>query len=457
MNVMILDRVVELDRSILPRDFVLPKKATRDCAPLSAQIDIPRVNFSYADLCYDQQMMSVNNRVEAMLALAVLKNECNLILEQKSIFNIILDRTFRVDEFKQQQNSSKTNCRQALNTTWCRNIERLIRAKFNGAMGWPNLDEATLEGYEFSKLRRFLVEVRLMMQDTIYALTYKSMNDFVRAMTLNVPLKVEVESCVSVLNTFDKLPGAEDPCPLFEIEIMIDENQDFAFTWDSEKVVVIISEVFAEGVKVTQDIEQLDKRLLKKVYKNRVSATMKLKSPELPTSEPQEPDTKSLARGRLADPNAWLWYLHKELESKMKEAIAPLNIFLKTFDKWKKEIALNPQDWVQNEVDSKFGKGEIDVNNIKRFIDIHVKKQTEILETIPDNIIVGFFRVETSSIRKEFADKHSLIIDMLQLRISEFATKTRIEIMAQFTDIRDKLKVDDKYPANIDELVDLRK
>jgi hypothetical protein len=112
------------------------------------------------------------------------------------------------------------------------------------------------------------------------------MNEFVRAMTLNVPLNVEVKSCVEVLNTFDKPPGAEDPCPLFEIEIRIDENNEFAFTWNSEKVVVIISEVFGDGVKVTQDIEQLDKRLLKKVYKNRAGTIMKLKAPELPTFKP---------------------------------------------------------------------------------------------------------------------------------------------------------------------------
>jgi hypothetical protein len=128
----------------------------------------------------------------------------------------------------------------------------------------------------------------------------------------------------------------------------------------------------------------------------------------------------------------------------MKEAISPLNIYLKTFDKWKKEIALDPEDWVLNEVDNKFKTGDIDVNNIKRFIDIHAKKQNEIMDTIPDDIIVGFFRVETSSIRKLFADKHSLIIEMLQLRISEFATKTRIDIMEEFTGIREKLVVNEK-------------
>lgn len=128
----------------------------------------------------------------------------------------------------------------------------------------------------------------------------------------------------------------------------------------------------------------------------------------------------------------------------MKEAIAPLNIYLKTFDKWKKEITLDPQDWVENEVDAKFKVGEIDVNNIKKYIDVHARKQKELLESIPENIIVGFFKVETSSIRKDFSDKHSQIIDMCQLRIAEFATKTRVEIMTEFTDIRGKLKVDDK-------------
>lgn len=49
---------------------------------------------------------------------------------------------------------------------------------------------------------------------------------------------------------------------------------------------MIVNEVFAEGVKVTQDIEQLDKRLLKKVYKNTGGIVMKLKSSELPTEMP---------------------------------------------------------------------------------------------------------------------------------------------------------------------------
>lgn len=66
------------------------------------------------------------------------------------------------------------------------------------------------------------------MQDTIYSLTYKSTNEFVKAMTLNVPLSVKVENCVTVHNEFEKPPGAEDPCPLFEIEIRVDENQEFA-------------------------------------------------------------------------------------------------------------------------------------------------------------------------------------------------------------------------------------
>lgn len=90
-------------------------------------------------------MLSVNSRCEAINVLSELKNECNMVLETKCIFNIILDRTFRVDEFKQYQNSSKSNCRYALNTTWCSNIERLVRMKFAGAKGWPNLDEVTLE------------------------------------------------------------------------------------------------------------------------------------------------------------------------------------------------------------------------------------------------------------------------------------------------------------------------
>lgn len=131
------------------------------------------------------------------------------------------------------------------------------------------------------------------------------MTEFVTAMTLNVPLEVKVESCTRVINTFEKQPGAEDPVPLFEIEIIIDDD-DFAFTWDSEKVVHMCNEVFSEGVKVTQDIEQLDRRLLKKIYKN-TGISMKLKSPVLPDKEPHKPTPQELAKGKLPDYNEWLW------------------------------------------------------------------------------------------------------------------------------------------------------
>lgn len=63
---------------------------------------------------------------------------------------------------------------------WKDNVEAIINSSFaDVGKGWFNLHENAKETYEFGKLKKYLTMVKLMMQDAMFSLTFKSCNSFV--------------------------------------------------------------------------------------------------------------------------------------------------------------------------------------------------------------------------------------------------------------------------------------
>lgn len=53
---------------------------------------------------------------------------------------------------------------------------------------WFNLTESNRDAYEISKLKRFLVQQKLVMQDTILEMTKNSLQRFVDAIIYFLPI-----------------------------------------------------------------------------------------------------------------------------------------------------------------------------------------------------------------------------------------------------------------------------
>jgi dynein heavy chain, axonemal len=63
---------------------------------------------------------------------------------------------------------------------WVGKLEKIIKAQFKDVgKGWFNIEENSKETYEFGKLKKYLMMVNFMMQDTVLNLCKDSVRSFV--------------------------------------------------------------------------------------------------------------------------------------------------------------------------------------------------------------------------------------------------------------------------------------
>lgn len=135
-----------------------------------------------------------------------IRAECNQLLQDNHIFDVSVNKTLRVEEFKQIQSSSiaqiKFNTREQ---GWVGRLERIIKASFTEVgKGWFNIHETSKETYEFGKLKKFLTLVNFMMQDTVLSMSKESVRQFVDFVLKFIPMETHIESTSVVRNVFEK-------------------------------------------------------------------------------------------------------------------------------------------------------------------------------------------------------------------------------------------------------------
>jgi dynein heavy chain len=110
-------------------------------------------------------------------------------MSDNRIFNSRLNKTVRVEEFKQHQQSSIGAIKFATRESgWVLRLEKIIKQSFTDVgKGWFNISENSKETYEFGKLKKFLNLVNFMMQDTVLNLCKDSVHEFVNFMLSYIP------------------------------------------------------------------------------------------------------------------------------------------------------------------------------------------------------------------------------------------------------------------------------
>ena len=89
-------------------------------------------------------------------------------IEKRELFNTDYKDTDRIEGFRQKQGGQISLTATHLKDNWIPDLTQKIKTKFEKVgKGWFNLADANNLTYEFGKLKRFLTQVRLMMQDTL--------------------------------------------------------------------------------------------------------------------------------------------------------------------------------------------------------------------------------------------------------------------------------------------------
>ena len=107
-----------------------------------------------------------------------IREECNNLQSECTIWDTKLDKIMRIDVFQQKQKSSASNLKFSTGKEgWVGRLEKIIKLSFKDVgKGWFNINESSKETYEFGKLKKFLTLVNFMMQDTVLNLSKQSVD-----------------------------------------------------------------------------------------------------------------------------------------------------------------------------------------------------------------------------------------------------------------------------------------
>lgn len=491
MNQIIMEKTMEKPeeerRNIVPANVTLPPPPPPKVVPYFGQVPIPKHEFAeqFSNFCFNSLFI----KKEVILAMVQIRDHCNNVMTHQRIFNSTLNKTMRVEEFKQHQQSSISQLRFATRESgWVANLEKIIKQSFNDVgKGWFYIFEKSKETYEFGKLKKFLNLVNFMMQDTVLNLCKDSVHEFVESMLSYIPDSTEIISTAVVHNTFPKralkegeqeeseeeesahLKPREDdleevvntkkwlsslfsknknPQPLYVLDLILKQNQLIpTFSTLPKQIVSSVKEIFEDGVKCLQEIPQLEPILMKHLFKTHGKKT--IKAPIIPQEKPKPVDPSD--KKKLPDENTWLWEAADLLIREMERAIEPLGDYVKTFSAFEKENALNPDKYVK-EIDT--------IENPKPPIELradiyeNMKKEEQIKALIPESVQVGMFQINCKDIRNFYAGKFQQIVEKEIKLIQQKAKDETQKISAKFQEITAKINA---VPKNIDELTETKK
>ena len=492
LNKIILDKARENPegKEIIDIDFTLPEPSDNliyksslaegpsrqfnSKAPFFGLIPIPNHDFpkKFSDFCFN----SLYIKPEVFEAMVDIRATCLELMEpSKNVFDCNINKTIRLEEFKQLQGAVNAQIKFATRDQWIKNITTIINDNFsNVGKGWFNILETSKETYEFGKLKKFLTTVNFMMQDTVLVLCKNSVYEFEKFVLKFIPLSTEITSSSEVVNVFehpekeaegeaegeakeekddesedgfeDDEDEDKDPIPLFVLDLVMKQGQELPqYSTDPQEVVSTVMDIFDQGIKALQEIPQLEPILLKHLFL-KSHGNKSLKAPMIPHSKPEIPEKKHI----LPDENTWLWDCYENILNSLSTGIEPLKQYLDTFGKFKEETQLNPDKYVRGLDDY---DNPASVDEIKADIEKHKKESNRILNEIPDNVIVSYFKVNCKDIRKLFSSRHDSIVDKEIKLIAQRARDKNNQLSLKFEEMEAKIR---KTPNTIEELQEIK-
>jgi dynein heavy chain, axonemal len=103
---------------------------------------------------------------------------------------------------------------------------------------------------------------------------------------------------------------------------------------------------FEKGLDEMAKIPDLEPKILADLYKS-MKNELYIKTPVKPREKPNIPDPNERPM-KFPDENKWVWDLIEDVREKITASLTPLHEYIKTFDKFKDVLKMNPDDFVRN-------------------------------------------------------------------------------------------------------------
>mgnify|MGYP000067473068 CR=1 FL=1 len=463
----------------------LPDRNTQEEPPELGVVPIPAHNFveQFSSFSFN----SFLTKFEVIQALVKVRAECNRVLavgtvpgSQVGFLNSNIMKTGRLDEFEHVQNTAITSFATMLQENWVVTIKNHINNCLkNVGKGWFNLRETSKEVYEFSKLKKFLMMVNFMMQDTLRYFVEDSLTAYAKF------LKTACEGVVTIRGPNDAdvaFPpdapsGRSRRPPLFSLdlavervmqrvqvkrmvevkeeeegekkkkeggekkkkkkkkkrmrEVVTEEDKELeVFTYSTPLQAHMDSPVtmFDRALSSLQNITQVEKLVMDRLFWSH--------EPVLETVYPGEP---------------WVQELRAQIQEGLAASTQPLEEYLKTYDTHLSFLRLNVDEYMEAVAEKHAEK--LDLAAVQALVAKHQKEAQKVGDAIPYAINLGLYSVNCSEVRTLMVNKHKEIADKL---LAFTAAKTQEKAVAITKAFDEIMIVLNRKPTNIEQLCELK-
>ena len=289
---------------------------------------------------------------------------------EKTGFLTFPDKSMKVEEFNMTMQLSTAALSTCLKETWINAITHAVRFNLKDVKkGWFNIEESSLEVYNFSKLKNFLFRLNFMLEDTLRDTLRKITCSYAKSIIRYCPDKVNVIS-----NELVEISGGK--FPLFTVEIKFinptaGQPAMFVYSAGVETLYDAILAPFDQVFEIFKGIVKLEKRVMKKLFWS------------------HDPVIRVPHSGE-----DWAVSIREELSTRVKESLEAMNTYLLTLTNFMDLIEIDVKSYAA-EAEAKFCPG--DTYNLPELCALarkHSAESESVFHMLPSFCSLGFVLID---------------------------------------------------------------
>ncbi|KAG5499789.1 hypothetical protein GH5_03924 [Leishmania sp. Ghana 2012 LV757] len=365
---------------------------------------------------------------EVVQALTGVQRECMKVLEG-SLFNLPKERQLPLEVFVKSQREHLASVSRQLKEEWLPRICEAISSSFQSAgKGWLNTHEAKQSIYEMSKLKKFFVTVKFMMEDTLFQLVYSSLHSFAEFFEEVSDFTVTVQDMNHVVNAW---PGSDaDDCvekqPLFTIDLM-EKDGRFSYSIPFSDFEAAIVDLFNDAIVCTESIPQVERYVMTQYFWSRDG-----EGPFLDSVKKEEEH---------------VCLLRERLQASVQASLVPLQTYLNTYDELLPLIQLDQAQFIKN-----YAEAGHSMDEMKEEIAQHLRAKKALAERLPLFLTVGNFVVDCQSFSYLMSMKEEELARLVMRVIGKTGKEEAMHVREVFTRLANTIEKTPQSPEKLFEL-----
>jgi len=391
----------------------LPQPPPRAKAPYLGVISLPAYDFDQMRLGFAESTFL--GSPEVIAAMGVVRAECNKMLELP-LYHTDLIKSMEVSDFQRVQQEQAKAATATLKRVWCEALRQGICDSFaNEPEGSEyNVQINDRNQYEAGKLRKFLLNVNYIMEDTLRVLTEDSLHKFAEFIKVATAYDVTVNDTknVSVAYQHPTNPSIKERPPLFLLELGLSEGAfDYSTpvqTFEAEPIVI-----FDQAIGMLHDVPQVAAAVLRRMFLGKQKYLLSVK------------EDSDLAEG-----------LKEQMREHLAKACQPLKDYIRQFDRYLDVMNLDLTEYIRT-----YEEKEPSLAEDKAEIELKLKEKAAIADIIPSVINLGMFQVKTEAINRALLQKYDTLLRMIMSLIAEKAAAKSRKVIAEYKEVHARLKV----------------